>query len=217
MCPHFHLLHEIFGTSASSRLPFQFSNFCNFDKDDFEQYDIKHEPNIFYDESENSEFSGEGGINANFEAHNNEGDSIDTENGGYESRYTSNERESGQAIESILIPAISMNETESRQRNQKRIREKYSNENGTISKKTHFNQTKSEAIADEMSFMKEKFEFEKVCRMKELDLKKYEIDSNTKLRIMQLEKEERMEKLKLELDYKVQIAKINGEDKQLDV
>lgn len=117
MCPHFHLLHEIFGTSASSRLPFQFSNFCNFDKDDYEQYDIKHEPNIFYDESENSEFSGDGGMqNTSCEAHNNEGDSIDTENGGYDSRYTSNERESGQPIESILIPAITMNDTESRQK-----------------------------------------------------------------------------------------------------
>lgn len=54
---------------------------------------------------------------------------------------------------------------------------------------------------------KDRFEFEKMCRLKELDMKKYKIESNEKLRILQLEKEERLEKLKLEYDFKVQMIK----------
>lgn len=54
----------------------------------------------------------------------------------------------------------------------------------------------------------ERYEFEKMCRLKEIDLKRMEIESNERIRLMQLEKEERVEKFKLELDFKLEMAKL---------
>lgn len=51
-------------------------------------------------------------------------------------------------------------------------------------------------------------EFERMCRLKEIDLKRMEIESNERIRLLQLEKEERVEKFKLELDFKIQMAKL---------
>lgn len=60
----------------------------------------------------------------------------------------------------------------------------------------------------EIQLLSERNEFEKMCRLKEIDLKRMEIESNERIRLLQLEKDERMEKLKLELDFQVQMAKL---------
>lgn len=198
VCPHYHSLHEIFGTAASTRLPFQFSSNCAIDKDEYDAFDIKVEPNAYYDDTENSDVSGDG-LNQSFDAHNGDMDSIDAD----ELLADSNKHPS---MGSIFMPSIALNDTEPRTSEHRRPRERYNSEHNT-SRRLHPYATKS----DQDVFARERFEFEKEMRIKELELKKYSIDNDRRVRIMQLEKDERMERLRLELNFKVQMARI-GKD-----
>lgn len=199
MCPHYHSLHEIFGTAASTRLPFQFSSNCVIDKDEYDAFDIKVEPNAYYDDTDNSDVSGDG-LNQSFDAHNGDMESIDAD----ELIADSNKH---QSMGSIFIPSIALNDTEPRSSEQRRPRERYNSDQNHTPRRMHPYATKSEQDV----FARERFEFEKEIRLKELELKKYSIDNDRRIRIMQLEKDERMDRLRLELNFKVQMARI-GKD-----
>lgn len=221
MCPHFHILHEIFGSEASSRLPFQFSKSGISINDDNDQHYDAGRSDAYMDESNdnNSDFS---------DAQHNDNDSVQSiQNSHYEPRSrrkSQSHRQRNMSFHNVLIPELEMHEIPQIKSEFKRHKPNEESRTNGIDNSDLVNEFRNEMEnyaaqqqqqnrSDEerhrkIELLNQRFELEKVCRLRELELKKYEIDSNEKVRILQLEKEERMERLKLELDFKVQMGKL---------
>lgn len=235
ICPHWYLLHEIFGSRASSALPFQFSmnqttNANGETESHQNENDIKIEPMQFADDAiGDSDFDGDLAQSSDsFQCH---------DNFAYHSRDNQND--------SHVTEQPSQQSPRRKDAHQQRPPEMADEMNSGHTTKLpptdHQNQQKSPSddhSADmyqlkylklieqrckldgqrllnennvkmkELQLSSERHEFEKMCRLKEIDLKRMEIESSERVRLLQLEKEERMEKLKLELDFKIQMAKL---------
>lgn len=238
ICPHWYLLHEIFGSNASSALPFQFSmnqptNANGEIESRTNENDIKIEPTPFADETiGDSDFSGDLAQSSDsFQCH----DDVlyhrrDNQNGSHEKEQPSppspRRKDAYQHRPPDSADSIEMNFGQP-------------SKSSIIDQPHHSQQAPSDKHASDLYQMKylklleqkckldaqrvsnennlklkeiqvsgERYEFEKMCRLKEIDLKRMEIESNERIRLLQLEKEERMEKLKLELDFKIQMAKL---------
>lgn len=195
VCPHFHLLHAIFGTLPSSRLPFQFSSNNSVDKDEYETFDGKSESVHYYDDTDNSDMSI--GRNQSGEFQPGDQGAIDFDGTAGSSRLMEN----NQTLDESLIPRISMNVAEPKHSVTRRFQNRYPHENDTAAHR-------QQPTADTDPTARERFEFDKEIRLKELELKKYAIDADNRIRIMQLEKEERMETLRIQMEQNVQMLRI---------
>lgn len=195
VCPHFHMLHEIFGTSASSRLPFQFASSCSVDRDEFDAFDVKLEPAHYYDDTDHSDAVG---LNQSVAADLGDLEAMDDDGSATGARLM----EKSLSMDQLLIPRASMNVSEPRHPMQRRAQSRNRHEIGSATRRL-------QQAADTEPTARERFEFDKDMRLKELELKKYAIDSDYRLRVMQLEKEERMEKLRIQMEHKVQMARFD--------
>lgn len=220
VCPHYHTLHEIFGSAASGRLPFQFSRYGSNYADETAKSDA------FFG-SDNSDSSDVVQPNSSESPHLNDTDSIHSnQNSQNDLRGTRSKtaRNRQSSFHSVLVPEMELHEAPQIKSETEFKRHKSNNENyanGIDNNNEFRNEFENVSFPLQRSeqetpngddfqylFAKERLELEKMCRLKELELKKYQIDSNEKLRIMEIEKDERIERLKLELDFKVQIAKL---------
>lgn len=193
VCPHFHMLHEIFGTSASSRLPFQFSSSCFVDRDEFDAFEVKSEPAHYFDDTDHSDAGGlnQGVAVGDLEAMDDDGSAT----GG-------RLMDKSLTMDHLLTPRSPMNVSEPGHPMQRRAQSRNRHEDGPDTRRL-------QQAADIEPTARERFEFDKDMRLKELELKKYAIDSDCRLRVMQLEKEERMEKLRIQMEHKVQMARFD--------
>lgn len=197
MCPHWNLLHDIFGSEASSLLPFQFSSQPS-DSEPYVECKMEREIDHFLDESimdgENSSELAQSS------------DSYQNGSAEVELKLSNNSF----TTKSMFTPQCNLTETNTALDNFAENSGKYSS---TLETKMKIEEQRflNESIIkqEELKLAKEKFDFEKECRLKELEMKKSEMESSERIRILQLEKEERLERLKLELDFKVQMAKLN--------
>lgn len=241
ICPHWYLLHEIFGSNASSALPFQFSmnqstNANGETESRTNENDIKIEPMQFADETiADSDFSGDLAQSSDsFQCHDdylyhrsdNQNDSHERQDPPQLSprRKDANQQrppENSVANEMNFGQASKPSSTDQPQHSQhsppsdnrttdlyqikylKLLEQKYKLDALRLSNENNMKMK-------EIQVASERFEFEKMCRLKEIDLKRMEIESNERIQRLQLEKEERMEKLKLELDFKIQMAKLDS-------
>lgn len=197
MCPHWNLLHEIFGSEASSLLPFQFSSQPS-DSEPYVECKMEREIDHYMDESM---IDGENSSELAQSSDSYQNGLVETESKRLNNSFSA---------KSMFTPQCNLTETNASLENFPENGTKYTSPIDTkmkIEEQRFLNE--SIMKQEELKLAKEKFEFEKECRLKELEMKKGEMESAERIRILQLEKEERLERLKLELDFKVQMAKLN--------
>lgn len=237
ICPHWYLLHEIFGSNASSALPFQFSMnqsaVMNGDNEPRTNGDhIKSEPMQFVDETLGDSDSGD--LAHSSDSYQCQDDYVNHSQ--VLSNHSHVENVSPQQLPPPRAPDLNgdsfvtnfrhslstlVNEHQQRKQQQQqqqsddRSMDAYQVKYLKLLEQRH--KLDAQRLSNEnniklreLQLASERHEFDKMCRLKELDLKRAEIESNERLRLLEMEKSERMEKLKIELDFKIQLAQLGG-------